>query len=291
MASRLTTSAAHLTVSAEAQAVEDRLTTLGTAARTRPTRPPRFDDAAAAAFAEIDDSSRRSMIPYEEWEVLYRQRLQVERDLRAGAMAGEAVLGAETPGTDGPLATLTAVGRLLRDGAEAVLDLAADERTSAAAGNVAGPQVRIATKAAAVAITAVRGALRGADRRRGRRRRQRRCLGHERKGRAINARPFRRRSADRSSVPVDLVPVPDLQQEELPALDELLDRAGSGAGREAGGRVDLCVEEEGALPECGLAIDDAARLLVDRQERRAPARRGAEARFVEATPRHRGRRP
>ncbi len=161
MASRLTTSAAHLTVSAEAQAVEDRLTTLGT--RSDETEhPPRFDAAAAAAFAEIDDTLASIMIPYEEWEVLYRQRLQVERDLRAGAMAGEAVLGAETPGTDGPLATLTAVGRLLRDGAEAVLDLAADERTSAAAGNVAGPQVRIATKAAAVAITAVRGALRGA---------------------------------------------------------------------------------------------------------------------------------
>ena len=30
--------------------------------------------------------------------MLYRQRLQVERDLRAGAMAGDAVVGAETPG-------------------------------------------------------------------------------------------------------------------------------------------------------------------------------------------------
>jgi len=160
MASRLTTSAAHLTVSAEAQAVEDRLATLGT--RDEETgEPPRFDAAAAAAFAAIDDTLATIMIPYEEWEVLYRQRLQVERDLRAGAMAGEAVLGAGSPGETGPFQTLTALGRLLRGGAEAVLDIAADERTTTAVGNVGGPQVRIAAKAAAVAITAARGAIRG----------------------------------------------------------------------------------------------------------------------------------
>ena len=51
MASRLTTSAAHLTVSAEAQAVEDLLTTLGTGS-DETVDPPRFDAAAAAAFAE-----------------------------------------------------------------------------------------------------------------------------------------------------------------------------------------------------------------------------------------------
>ena len=45
--------------------------------------------------------------------MLYRQRLQVERDLRAGAMAGDAVVGAETPGVrrDGPLgASRTSAG-------------------------------------------------------------------------------------------------------------------------------------------------------------------------------------
>ena len=162
MASRLTTSAAHLTVSAEAQAVEDRLTALGT--RSGDTGdPPRFDADDAAAFAAIDETLATIVVPYEEWEVLYRQRLQVERDLRAGAMAGEAVLGAETPGAQGPLATLTALGRMLRDGADAVLDLAADDRTATAAENLAGRQVRIAAKAAAVAIAAARGATRGPD--------------------------------------------------------------------------------------------------------------------------------
>ena len=92
MASRLTTSAAHLTVSAEAQVLEDRLTVLaGTDAG--PDHRPRFDDAAATEFAAIDAQLATINIPYEEWEVLYRQRLQVERDLRAGAMAGEAILG------------------------------------------------------------------------------------------------------------------------------------------------------------------------------------------------------
>lgn len=159
MASRLTTSAAHLTVSAEAQAIEDRLAALGNGSGEAGD-PPRFDEAAAAAFTEIDETLATLVIPYEEWEVLYRQRLQVERDLRVGAMAGDAVLGGATPGTSGPIATLTAVGRMLRGGAEAVLDIAADERTAEAAGRVGGPQVRIGLRAAATALTAVRTAAR-----------------------------------------------------------------------------------------------------------------------------------
>ena len=162
MASRLTTSAAHLTVSAEAQAVEDRLTALGKGSGDA-DHPPRFDDAAAAAFTEIDETLATMVIPYDEWEVLYRQRLQVERDLRVGAMAGDAVLGAETPGVGGPIATLTSVGRLLRGGAEAVLDLATDDRTVTTAGRLAGPQVRIGMRAAAMAIAAARAAYRGSD--------------------------------------------------------------------------------------------------------------------------------
>jgi hypothetical protein len=162
MASRLTTSAAHLTVSAEAQAVEDRLTILGKGSGDA-DHPPRFDDAAAAAFTEIDETLATIIIPYEEWEVLYRQRLQVERDLRVGAMAGDAVLGAETPGATGPIATLTAVGRMLRGGADAVLDIATDDRTATAAGRLAGQQVQIGIRAAAGAIEAVRTARRGPD--------------------------------------------------------------------------------------------------------------------------------
>lgn len=117
MASRLTTSAAHLTVSAEAQAVEDRLMALMHPAADMPDRPARFDGAAATELDSIDEVLASTNFPYEEWEVLYRQRLQVERDLRAGAMAGEAVLGAAGLGTatDGQDTGSGALGRARSD--------------------------------------------------------------------------------------------------------------------------------------------------------------------------------
>jgi hypothetical protein len=110
MASRLTTTAAHMTISAEAQHLEDRLGRL-----LRPSggdARPRFDERAQAMLASIDEELTTVDIPYEEWEVLYRQRLQVERDLRAGAMADETVLGADAvPEDDGATAALGKVGR------------------------------------------------------------------------------------------------------------------------------------------------------------------------------------
>jgi hypothetical protein len=163
MASRLTTSAAHLTISAEAQAIEDRLAALARPPSATPDHPPRFDDAAAAEFAAIDDQLSTLEIPYEEWEVLYRQRLQVERDLRAGAMAGDAVVGADTPGVkhEGALGTLEDLGRLVRAGAEVVIEAAADDRTGQMIDRVAGSQWRWVARAASVAAVAAREALRG----------------------------------------------------------------------------------------------------------------------------------
>ena len=166
MASRLTTSAAHLTVSAEAQAVEDRLMALARPDPDRPDEPARFDDASAATLAAIDDTLAEIPVPYEEWEVLYRQRLQVERDLRVGAMAGEAIIGAESPGTAGiagPLAGLESLGRLIRSGAGALVDVAADDRTAAALDKVAGPQWRWAVRLGSVAAVAARSAVQGSD--------------------------------------------------------------------------------------------------------------------------------
>jgi hypothetical protein len=162
MASRLTTSAAHLTVSAEAQAVEDRLAALARPSPSASDVPRRFDDAAADEFAAIDQQLSTIEIPYEEWEVLYRQRLQVERDLRAGAMTGEAVVGADTPGVrrEGPLGTLEDLGRLVRAGAGVVLEAAADERTAQMIDRMAGPQWRWAARAASVAATAAKEAMR-----------------------------------------------------------------------------------------------------------------------------------
>jgi hypothetical protein len=162
MASRLTTSAAHLTMSAEAQAIEDRLAALARPAAATPDIPRRFDDTVTAEFKAVDDQLATLEIPYEEWEVLYRQRLQVERDLRAGAMAGDAVVGADTPGVEreGVLGTLAELGRMVRSGAGAVLEVAADERTGQMIDRMAGPQWRWAARAASVAASAAQEAIR-----------------------------------------------------------------------------------------------------------------------------------
>lgn len=164
IASRLTTSAAHLTVSAEAQAVEDRLTTLAGAGPDEEGHPddasPRpFDDAMAAEFADIDRTIATIKIPYEEWEVLYRQRLQVERDLRAGAMAGEAVLGAPTLERSGAGAAIESIGRLLRRGAVAVIDAATEDETIEAIDKLVGVRGRLAAQAADAVVGAARAAI------------------------------------------------------------------------------------------------------------------------------------
>jgi hypothetical protein len=66
--SRLLHAPAWLTVSAEAQSMEDRIESL---ARV-PSRAAR-----TATLAEIDRELASSVVPYEEWETLYRLRLQV----------------------------------------------------------------------------------------------------------------------------------------------------------------------------------------------------------------------
>jgi hypothetical protein len=169
MASRLTTSAAHLTTSAEAQAIEDRLAALAKPADAEmSSTPPPFDDVTVAALEQIDTELANLEIPYDEWEVLYRQRLQVERDLRAGAMAGQAVLGAETPGTprSGVAGVLEEVGRVVRNTAEAAIEVASDERTGQAFDRLAGPQWRWAARIAAIGALAARSVVRSRGRRR-----------------------------------------------------------------------------------------------------------------------------
>ncbi len=78
-------------------------------------------------------------------------------------MAGEAVVGAETPGTGGPGEALATVGRLLRDGAAAIIDAATDDEAVDAIDKLAGPRWKVAAKAADVALVAARAAVRGAD--------------------------------------------------------------------------------------------------------------------------------
>ena len=169
MASKLTTSAAHLTVSAEAQAIEDRLAALMHAQGSDPDRPPRFDAAAAAQLEAIDTELATLELPYDEWEVLYRQRLQVERDLRAGAMAGEAILGADgvgtsTAGQDAVADALDRAGDLVRAGVVAVVEAAADGETAKALDRAAGPEWRWAGRIGTVVAAVVRAAAHRPDR-------------------------------------------------------------------------------------------------------------------------------
>jgi hypothetical protein len=82
IASRLTTAQAWLTSSAEGQAIEDQLRQLASAGGERPE--------GEATLAWVDRQLATKQLPYEEWEVLYRERLQIKRDLLRGTPPGEA---------------------------------------------------------------------------------------------------------------------------------------------------------------------------------------------------------
>jgi hypothetical protein len=95
IASRLAAAPVYLTTSAEAQVVEDRIRGLADDARPvrTPARVPR-------ALEAIDDELAHLVVGYEEWETLYRLRLQVERDLLVGRMRAPAA-GADLPHESG----------------------------------------------------------------------------------------------------------------------------------------------------------------------------------------------
>jgi len=84
---RLPTTSVHLTTSAEAQAIEDRLSKLAKSGLTP-------GGEATAAFETIDSRLLVLEVPTDEWDILYRLRLQVDRDLLAHAV------GSSRPGPD-----------------------------------------------------------------------------------------------------------------------------------------------------------------------------------------------
>ncbi len=75
---RLTTTEAHLTTSAEAQGMEDRLELLAT------SRAKAGSPRTRAALETIDAELVKLSVSTDEWDILYRLRLQVERDLLKG---------------------------------------------------------------------------------------------------------------------------------------------------------------------------------------------------------------
>ena len=76
----LTATSAHLTTTQEAQAIEDRLAELA-------ADPPASQTGThlRATLEDIDAALLDLEIPTDEWDVLFRERLQVERDLLLGA--------------------------------------------------------------------------------------------------------------------------------------------------------------------------------------------------------------
>jgi hypothetical protein len=94
VASRLTSSAAHQTTTTESQQVEDRLAAIAAAGPTTGADgQPMLAPTTRAELASIDAVLAKLEVDYDEWEVLYRMRLQVERDLLVGAPVGEAFPG------------------------------------------------------------------------------------------------------------------------------------------------------------------------------------------------------
>ncbi|MFL5648157.1 MAG: hypothetical protein ACJ776_07160 [Chloroflexota bacterium] len=162
IASRLVTSAAYMTVTEEGQAIEDRLAALAHSPAGTDGPPP-FDAAARNELAAVDGQLAATDVPYDEWEVLYRKRLQVERDLRAHLDVGESVLGSEVPGPSlpSPIAAVAKVRDLVGVSAGTIVDAAADKETQQALDRVAGRRWRLAVAAMSIVVATVRAIVAG----------------------------------------------------------------------------------------------------------------------------------
>jgi hypothetical protein len=90
--SRLVTASAHQTTSKEAQEVEDRL---GEVARAGGRDAAVSSARARKEFDAIDKTLLDLEVPEDEWDILYRIRLQIERDLLVGAKPGTVFPGDE----------------------------------------------------------------------------------------------------------------------------------------------------------------------------------------------------
>jgi hypothetical protein len=82
-----------MTMTAEGQKIEDLLAELAEA-------DPGADER-AAVLADVDRRLASRDIPFDEWEVLFRERLQVERDLLTGVRPGTANPASPKGSSDG----------------------------------------------------------------------------------------------------------------------------------------------------------------------------------------------
>lgn len=96
--SRMLTADVHLTTSKESQAIEDDLRRLA------------LSKSDGKSFGQIDKSLLALDVPTDEWDILYRLRLQIERDLLKGEQPGT-----DFPGRDAEGAAAAARGRAERE--------------------------------------------------------------------------------------------------------------------------------------------------------------------------------
>ena len=98
IAARLTDSPAYLTASAEAERVEDEIRMVAEAADRA---DPAGVDSLVARVRQLDERIATLLVPFDEWETVYRERLQVERDLLANRVDA---LPRAVSGSGGPMA-------------------------------------------------------------------------------------------------------------------------------------------------------------------------------------------
>lgn len=98
LAVRVSDAPAYLTTSAEAQHVEDQLRQIRHAAGSQSL------DASLAALHRIDEQLASLTVDHDEWEVLYRERLQAEQELDHGELGPGADEDAQRPNSRGALA-------------------------------------------------------------------------------------------------------------------------------------------------------------------------------------------
>jgi hypothetical protein len=95
IATRLTDSPAYLTASAESERLEDAIREV--AAESREAGPV-ASAALVARIQALDERLAELAVPFDEWETVYRQRLQVERDLLARQRAVEPLVAEPSAG-------------------------------------------------------------------------------------------------------------------------------------------------------------------------------------------------
>jgi hypothetical protein len=83
IASQLTHSPAYLTITAESQRIEDEIAGVAKDGSNTGVEPIRV------RLRELDGKLARLTVPFDEWETVYRERLQVERDILSRRLGEE----------------------------------------------------------------------------------------------------------------------------------------------------------------------------------------------------------